>query len=186
MILPGAPVSLVIPAYPINPPSPDATKLGRISWDLPEMVKYEPYQPVQAHVEMLNPTQEMRLYGISYFFLDKDGFIAQEGMIEFMILGGHFISFYLPGGAEHPAFTDIVFSAPGYDYTFGLRLLLLEKTNGTANVLQETCRIRVMLASEETYNEHYGLGISGFLPMMPMEGPPLPRFLGIKWPWAEI
>lgn len=27
--------------------------------------------------------------------------------------------------------------------------------------------------------------IADFLPMLPWEGPPLPRFLGISWPWLQ-
>jgi len=28
------------------------------------------------------------------------------------------------------------------------------------------------------------MDFSLFLPMLPWEGPPLPRFLGLSWPWA--
>jgi len=30
-----------------------------------------------------------------------------------------------------------------------------------------------------------GSGLRGLLPMLPWEGPPLPRFLGLFWPWTE-
>lgn len=30
-----------------------------------------------------------------------------------------------------------------------------------------------------------GLSLEEFLPMPPWEGPPLPRFLRIFWPWSE-
>ena len=29
------------------------------------------------------------------------------------------------------------------------------------------------------------LNLENWLPMSPMEGPPLPKFLGIKWPWYK-
>lgn len=29
------------------------------------------------------------------------------------------------------------------------------------------------------------MNIADFLPMFPWEGPPLPRFLGILWPWTQ-
>jgi len=29
------------------------------------------------------------------------------------------------------------------------------------------------------------MDIASLLPMLPFEGPPLPRFLGIYWPWVQ-
>jgi len=178
--------SLQIPTYPVSPPS-GAENLGKISWDLPEMVKYEPPGPeVSAYVEMINPSLEDRLYCISYYFLAPDGIIAEEGMMDFVIDTQPFQAFYLPKQGTKPAFTTVKFSSSQSDYTFGLRMLLLELTDSTAKVIQETSRVQVMLASEATYNKHYGKGgFQDFLPMPPWEGPPLPRFLNILWPWIK-
>jgi len=180
--------ALQIPTYPISPPA-DAENLGKISWDQPEMIKYDPPGPeVSAYVEMINPSAEDRLYCISYYFLAPDGIIAEEGMMDFVIDSQPFQAFYLPAQGVKPAFTTVKFSSSKSDYTFGLRLLLLELTDSTAKVIQETSRVQVMLASEETYNKHYGKGlpsIEDFLPMIPSLGPPLPRFLGIYWPWLK-
>jgi len=177
--------SLQIPTYPVSPP-PGAENLGKISWDLPEMVKYEPPGPeVSAYVEMINPSDEDRLYCISYYFLAPDGIIAEEGMMDFVIDNQPFQAFYLPKQGTLPAFTTVVFSSSRSDYTFGLRMLLLELTDSTAKVIQETSRVQVMLASGATYRDHYGTKFEDFLPMPPWDGPPLPKLLGIYWPWIK-
>lgn len=179
--------TLQIPTYPVSPPV-GAENLGRISWDQPEMVKYVPGTEVSAYVEMINPSAEQRLYCIGYYFLAPDGIIAEEGMMSFMADTQSFQAFYLPAQGTQPAFTTVKFSASECDYTFGLRMLLLELTDSTANVVQETSRVQVMLASEETYNKHYGAGIpsiEGWLPMWPWEGPPLPRGFFSTWPWYK-
>ncbi len=176
--------ALQIPTYPVPPPE-GAENLGKISWDQPEMIKYTAGAEVSAYVEMINPSAEQRLYCISYYFLTSDGIIAEEGMMDFMVDSQTFQAFYLPAQGVKPAFTTVKFSASALDYTFGLRLLLLQLQDSTARVIQETSRVQVMLASEETYRKHYGLKFEDFLPMMPNEGPPLPRLLGIFWPWYK-
>ncbi len=179
--------ALQIPTYPLPPPA-GAENLGKISWDQPEMIKYVLGTEVSAYVEMINPSAEQRLYCISYYFLSPDGIIAKEGMMEFVIDTQAFQAFYLPAQGTMPAFTTVQFSVSEYDYTFGLRMLLLELTDTVAHVIQETSRVQVMLASEETYNKHYGPSlpsIQDWLPMSPPEGPPLPRLLGIYWPWYK-
>jgi hypothetical protein len=180
--------ALQIPTYPVSPPA-GAENLGKISWDQPEMIKYDPPgAEVSAYVEMLNPSTEDRLYCISYYFLSPDGIIAEEGLMDFVIDTQPFQAFYLPAQGTKPAFTTVKFSASQCDYTFGLRLLLLKLTDSTATVIQETSRVQVMLASEATYNKHYGAGIPNiqdFWPMPPNLGPPLPKFLGIYWPWCK-
>lgn len=176
--------ALQIPTYPVSPPA-GAENLGKISWDLPEMVKYVPGTEVSAYVEMLNPSSEQRVYCIGYYFLAPDGIVAEEGIIDFMADSQTFQAFYLPAQGTQPAFTTVKFSASECDYTFGLRMLLLELTDSTANVIQETSRVQVMLASEETYNKHYGTSFQKFLPMYPWEGLPLPRLLGIYWSWYK-
>lgn len=178
---------LQIPTYPVPPPA-GTENLGKISWDQPEMIKYVPGTKVSAYVEVINPSAEQRLYCISYYFLSPDGIVAEEDMISFMADSQSFQAFYLPAQGVQPAFTTVKFSASECNYTFGLRMLLLELVDTTANVVQETSRVQVMLASEETYQKHYGAGIpsiEGFLPMSPMEGPPLPKLLGIYWPWYK-
>jgi len=176
--------SLQIPTYPVPPPA-GAENLGKISWDLPEMVKYTPDAEVSAYVEMINPSDEQRLYCISYYFLSPDGIVASEDILSFMADSQQFQAFYLPAQGVEPAFTTVSFSVSEYDYTFGLRMLLLELVDGTGKVIQETSRVEVMLASEETYREHYGTKFKDFLPMPPNEGPPLPRLLGMYWPWYK-
>jgi len=177
--------ALQIPTYPVSPPA-GAENLGKISWDLPEMIKYVPGAEVSAYVEMINPSPEDRLYCISYYFITPDGIVAEEGMMDFMADSQKFQAFYLPAQGTKPAFTTVKFSASEYDYTFGLRMLLLELTDSTARVIQETSRVQVMLASEATYNKHYRKGgFEDFLPMPPNQGPPLPRLLGIYWPWFK-
>jgi len=176
--------ALQIPTYPVSPPV-GAVNLGKISWDQPEMIKYVIGMEVSAYVEMINPSAEQRLYCIGYYFLTPDGIIAEEGMMDFMADSQKFQAFYLPAQGIEPAFTTVKFSASALDYTFGLRMLLLELTDSTANVIQETSRVQVMLASEETYRGHYGSKFEDFLPMVPNEGPPLPRLLGIYWPWYK-
>lgn len=187
--LPAAPrrvtlTALQIPTYPIPPPS-GAENLGRISWDLPEMIKYVAGAEVSAYVEMINPSDEQRLYCISYYFLSPDGIVAEEGILDFVADTQAFQAFYLPAQGVEPAFTTVQFSASECDYIFGLRMLLLELTDSEARVIQETSRVQVMLASEETYKKHYGPTIEDFLPMPPDMGPPLPRLLGIFWPWYK-
>jgi len=174
--------ALQIPTYPVPPPA-GAENLGKISWDLPEMIKYTPDTDVNAYVEMINPSDEQRLYCVSYYFLTPDGIVASEDILSFMADSQQFQAFYLPAQGVEPAFTTVSFSVSEYDYTFGLRMLLLELEDSTGKVVQETSRVQVMLASEETYREHYGTKLDDFLPMSPMEGPPLPRLLGIYWPW---
>lgn len=187
--LPSAPrqvvlTALQIPTYPISPP-PGAENLGRISWDLSEMIKYVPPTEVSAYVEMINPSAEQRLYCISYYFLSPDGIVAKEGILDFIADAQAFQAFYLPAQGVEPAFTTVQFSVSECDYTFGLRMLLLELTDSVAKVVQEASRVQVMLASEETYKKHYGPTIEDFLPMSPDMGPPLPRLLGIFWPWYK-
>lgn len=177
--------TLQIPTYPVSPPSSGAENLGKISWDQPEMIKYTAGVEVSAYVEMINPSAEQRLYCISYYFLTPDGIIAEEGMMDFMADSQKFQAFYLPAQGTKPAFTTVKFSASALDYTFGLRMLLLQLQDSTARVIQETSRVQVMLASEETYRKHYGPKFEDFLPMSPLEGPPLPRLLGIYWPWYK-
>lgn len=174
--------ALQIPTYPVSPP-PDAEILGKISWDQPEMIKYVADTEVSAYVEMINPSDEPRLYCISYYFLSPDGIIAEEGLMDFVADSQAFQAFYLPARGVEPAFTSVQFSVSEYDYTFGLRMLLLELTDSIAKVIQETSRVQVMLASEETYRKHYAPGFEDWLPMPPWEGPPLPRLLDIFWPW---
>ncbi len=174
--------ALQIPTYPVSPP-PGAENLGKISWDQPEMIKYVLGTEVSAYVEMINPSDEQRLYCISYYFLTPDGIVAEEGLMDFMADTQRFQAFYLPARGVEPAFTTVRFSVSEYDYTFGLRMLLLELTDSEARVIQETSRVQVMLASEETYHKHYGFDIESFLPMPPNMGPPLPRLLEIFWPW---
>lgn len=176
--------ALQIPTYPVPPPA-GAENLGKISWDLPEMIKYTPDADVNAYVEMINPSDEQRLYCISYYFLSPEGILASEDILSFMADSQQFQAFYLPAQGVEPAFTTVSFSVSEYDYTFGLRMLLLELEDSTGKVVQETSRVQVMLASEETYREHYGTKFDDFLPMPPMEGPPLPRLLGIYWPWYK-
>jgi len=178
--------ALQIPTYPVSPPS-GAENLGKISWDQPEMIKYTAGTEVSAYVEMINPSAEDRLYCISYYFLAPDGIIAEEGMMDFVVDSQSFQAFYLPAQGTKPAFTTVKFSASALDYTFGLRMLLLELTDSTARVIQETSRVQVMLASASTYQKHYARGpsIEDFLPMPPNQGPPLPRLLGIYWPWYK-
>lgn len=176
--------SLQIPTYPIPPPA-GAENLGKISWDLPEMIKYVVGDEVNAYVEMINPSDIQRLYCISYYFLSSDGLVAEEGLMNFVADSQSFQAFYLPARGLEPAFTTIQFSVSDYDFTFGLRMLLLQMTNSEARVIQETSRVQVMLASEDTYRKHYGTNFQDFLPMTPWEGPPLPRLLGIYWPWYK-
>lgn len=181
----GAPlVSLQIPTYPVSPPT-GGEALGRLSWDQPEMVKYVLNTPITAYVEMYNPTAETKLYCIAYYFLSPTGTLVEEGILTFQADSAQFQAFYLPPRAPEPAFTTATFSASEYDYTFGLRMLLLELTDSVARVIQECSRVQVMLASEETYKKHYGPSIWDFLPMEPDKGPPLPRLLGIYWPWYK-
>jgi len=187
IILPSAPLreallaALQIPTYPIPPP-PEAENLGKITWDQPEMIKYELGTEVSAYIEVINPSDEQRLYCIGYYFLSPEGIVAQEGIIDFMADSQSFQAFYLPANGEEPAFTTVEFSVSEYDYTFGLRMLLLELTDSEARVIQESSRVQVMLASEETYRKHYGAGFEDFFPMPPDQGPPLPRMLGVYWP----
>ena len=180
--------ALQIPTYPVPPPV-GAENLGKVSWDQPEMIKYDPPgAEVSAYVEMINPSSEQRLYCISYYFLSPDGIIAEEGLLNFVVDTQTFQAFYLPAQGTKPAFTTVEFSTTRSDYTFGLRLLLLELTDSTARVIQETSRVQVMLASEATYNKHYGTTgpkLEDFLPMPPNLGPPLPKLLGIYWPWYK-
>ncbi len=178
-------VGLQIPTYPIEPPS-EAEKLGKIVWDLPEMIKYVPNTNVGAYVEMSNPTLETRLYCIMYYFLDAEGQLIEEDLLTFMAGTQQFQAFYLPPQSPEPAFTTVEFSASAYDHVFGLRMLLLRLTDSIAEVIQETSRVQIMLASEETYNEHYGTDLGSWLPMPPWDGPPFPRLLGIYWPWNTI
>lgn len=178
-------VGLQIPTYPIEPPS-EAEKLGKIVWDLPEMIKYVPNTNVKAYVEMSNPTPEIRLYAIMYYFLDPEGQLVEEDLLTFMADSTQFQAFYLPPQSPEPAFTTVEFSSSACDCVFGLRMLLLRLTDSIAEVIQETSRVQIMLASEETWREHYGSSFSDFLPMSPWEGPPLPRLLGIYWPWYVI
>ncbi len=176
--------ALQIPTYPVSPP-PGAENLGKISWDQPVMIKYELGTQVSAYVEMINPSDEQRLYCISYYFLSPEGIVAGEGIMDFVADSQAFQAFYLPAHGLEPAFTTVQFSVSEYDYTFGLRMLLLELTDSEARVIQETSRVQVMLASEETYRKHYGFGFEDFLPMEPDKGPPFPRLLGIFWPWYK-
>jgi len=152
------------------------------------MIKYTLDTEVSAYVEMINPSTEQRLYCMSYYFLSPEGIVAEEGFMEFVADSQGFTAFYLPAQGLEPAFTTVEFSVSELDYTFGLRMLLLELLNGEARVIQETSRVQVMLASEETYNEHYGIGLGfeDWFPMMPNMGPPLPRILGIYWPWYKV
>ncbi|GAH81436.1 unnamed protein product, partial [marine sediment metagenome] len=180
--VPAAPTRVVltalqIPTYPISPP-PGAENLGKISWDQPEMIRYVAGTEISAYVEMINPSDEQRLYCISYYFLSPDGIVAEEGLLDFVADTQAFQAFYLPAQGVEPAFTSVQFSVSECDFTFGLRMLLLELTDSVAEVIQETSRVQVMLASEETYKKHYGPTIEDFLPMPPDMGPPLPRLLG--------
>jgi len=147
-----------LPVYPIAPP-PGAEALGLISWDLLEVIRYIPGTDVAAYVEMLNPSAEMNLYVVSYYFLDLSGVIVDEGFVTFMADSEEFIAFYLPPQGVEPAFFEITFSATEADYSFGLRLLLCEMMNGSAKVIQETSRVQVLMASESTYNKYQPSGI---------------------------
>jgi hypothetical protein len=142
-----------LPTYPISPPT-GGESIGRISWDLPNMIKYTPGTQVTAHVEMVNPSLEQRLYVVQYYFVDKDGTIAEEDFVHFLAGDNEFIAFYLPPQQTQPAFFDISFSCNELDYTFGLRLLLCEMNDSTASVIQECSRVQVLLASESTYNKY--------------------------------
>ena len=147
-----------LPVYPVYP-EPGAEALGVITWDQPEMIKYVPETELTAYVEMINPSAERRLYAVSYYFIDLNGTIVDEGFVTFMAGDVEFTAFYLPPQAEDPAFFEIAFSASQADYAFGLRLLLCEMTDDSARVIQETSRVQVLMASEETYNKYQGTDI---------------------------
>jgi hypothetical protein len=140
-----------LPTYPVAPP-PGAEALGLIAWDLPQVVRYTPGTEMRANVEVSNPSAEERLYVVSYYFLNPQGVVAQEGFITFMTDSLEFTAFYLPPQSPKPAFFQVTFSINDLDYAFGLRLLLCEMTDSSARVIQETSRVQVLLASEATYN----------------------------------
>jgi len=142
-----------LPTYPVTPP-PGAEALGLITWDQPEMIRYTPGTEVKAYVEMRNPSAETLLYAVSYYFLTPAGVVADEGFVRFLTDSLEFTCFYLPPQAPEPAFFEISFSASEEDYSFGLRLLLCEMTDDTANVIQECSRVQVLLASETTWNKY--------------------------------
>lgn len=142
-----------LPTYPVAPP-PGAEALGLIAWDQPEMIKYIPGTEVKAYVEMGNPSAETLLYVVSYYFLDPNGVVVDEGFIKFLTDSLEFTAFYLPPQAPEPAFFEISFSASEADYAFGLRLLLCEMTDSSARVIQECSRVQVLMASESTWNKY--------------------------------
>ena len=141
-----------LPTRPIPPPPVDAQALGLITWDLPKVIDYTPLSTVTANLEMLNPSSEDRLYCIAYYFIDKTGLVADEGIVVFAADSFEFKAFYLPAGGVEPAFTIITFSAPDRDYIFGLRMLLLEMTDSVAVVIEEVSRLEVLLASVQAQN----------------------------------
>lgn len=153
VVLPKFIAVLQLPTYPVSPPV-GGEALGLITWDQPEMVLYVPPTELKAYVEMSNPTAEDQLYAVSYYFLDPDGVIAEEGFVTFKTDSMDFTCFYLPPQSPQPAFFEIGFSVSDVDYCFGLRLLLCEMTDSTARVIQECSRVQIMLASEATWNKY--------------------------------
>jgi hypothetical protein len=144
--------ALQLPTYPIAPP-PVSEALGIISWDLPRIIRYIPNTEVETVVEAYNPTTEQGLYAISYYFLNSEGIVLDEGLLTFVADSQEFHAFYLAPQTPVPAHTLVKFSSPQADSLFGLRLLLLVMLDGTAQVIQETSRVEVLLASEETYSQ---------------------------------
>jgi hypothetical protein len=157
---------LQLPTYPIAPP-PTSEALGIISWDLPPIIRYIPNTEVETVVEMYNPTAETKLYAISYYFLSSEGIILDEGLLTFAAGSQEFHAFYLAPQTAKPADTVVRFSCPQTDSVFGLRLLLLEMLDGNAQVIQETSRVEVLLASEETHNQiESGEAFQGLMVLM--------------------
>jgi len=151
--VPGIVAIQQLPTYPVPPPV-GGEALGLLSWDQPEMVLYTPGTEISAYVEMSNPTAENKLYAVSYYFLDPQGVVASEGYVKFLTDSLEFTCFYLPPQAPEPAFFEIGFSASEVDYVFGLRLLLAELVNDTANIVQECSRVQVLLASQSTWDKY--------------------------------
>jgi len=136
-----------LPIAPITPPLPGAEALGTLSWDLPGTIVYTPYEEVIAVIEILNPTSEDKLYGMSYYFLNSQNAIVAEDYIYFLSDSTEFSAFLLPAHGETPMVSTLSFKAPTAGYTFGLRMLLLEMVDSSAVVIQETNRLEVSLVS---------------------------------------
>jgi len=142
-----------LPVSPIPPPPP-AEALGLITWDMLPLVRYTPATPLQAFVQMSNPSGEARWYVIGYYFLDLNGIALAEGYIEFLCGDIRLNAFRLPPIAEavEPAHFSLEFSSNENDRVFGLRMLLSEMVGNSAVVIQETSRVETLLASKSTYN----------------------------------
>jgi len=133
---------------PIAPPDPAAQAYGKMTWDLAPSVAYSPSQGITAIVDLWNPSNINRLYGVAYYFVDSQGVVVAQDYLYFDAGGVKFSAFIMHANAPEHVVTSVTFSAPGVGYRFGLRLLELEMVGTSAVVKYETSRVEVLMGGE--------------------------------------